>query len=74
LGTTRIRHRRDDGLPVYTYGTVPGMPPVSALRFSRQPAGGGLPLDAHPHAHDFLVLTTLSETAARCGWETESGE
>jgi AraC family transcriptional activator of pobA len=79
LGTTRIRHRRDDGLPVYTYGTVPGMPPVSALRFSRQPAGGGLPLDAHPHAHDFLVLTYFERDGGslRLGdreWRIEAGD
>src|SRR3712207_7390713 len=52
-----MRGRRDDGLPVYTYEAVPGVPSVSALRFGREPSPGGLPPDAHPHSHDFLVLT-----------------
>ena len=49
-----MRGRRDDGLPVYTYQAVPGMPPVSTLRLGRGSSGGLLP-DAH--SHDFLVLT-----------------
>jgi hypothetical protein len=45
LNTTRIRGRREDELPVYTYEAVPGVPPVSALRFGLQPSTGGLPPD-----------------------------
>jgi len=79
LGTTRIRDRRDDGLPVYTYDRVPAVPPVSALRFGRQPAPGGLPPDAHPHAHDFLVLTYFERDGGslRLGdreWQIEAGD
>src|SRR5918994_5362874 len=54
MGTMRMRGRRDDGLPVYTYEAVPGIPPVSAMRMGRG-SSGGMPPGAH--SHDFLVLT-----------------
>ena len=74
-----MRGRRDDGLPVYTYETVPGVPPVSALRFGREPSAGGLPPDAHPHSHDFLVLTYFERDGGslRLGdreWQIEAGD
>jgi AraC family transcriptional activator of pobA len=55
-GATRQAGRRADGVPVYTYQRVPGVPPASTLRFARAtlPADG-IPPD-HAHAHDFLVL------------------
>ena len=55
MATTRMRGRRDDGLPVYTYETVPGVPSVSVLRFDPELSAGGVPPDVHPHSHDFLV-------------------
>ncbi len=79
MGTTRMRGWRDDGLPVYTYETVPGVPSVSALRFGREPSTGGLPPDAHPHSHDFLVLTYFERDGGslRLGdreWQIEEGD
>jgi AraC family transcriptional activator of pobA len=79
MGTTRMRGRRDDGLPVYTYETVPGVPSVSALRFGQKPSPGGLPQDAHPHSHDFLVLTYFERDGGslRLGereWQIEAGD
>jgi len=47
--------RRDDGPAVYTYEAVPGVPPVSTIRFSRKLPSGGPP-PRHAHSHDFLVL------------------
>jgi AraC family transcriptional regulator, transcriptional activator of pobA len=47
--------RRDDGPPVYTYEAVPGVPPVSIVRFDRELPPGGPP-PRHAHSHDFLVL------------------
>jgi AraC family transcriptional activator of pobA len=47
--------RRDYGPPVYTYETVPGVPPVSIIRFGRKLPPGGPP-PSHAHSHDFLVL------------------
>ncbi len=79
MGTTSMRGRRDDGLPVYTYETVPGVPPVSALRFGREPSPGGLLPGAHPHSHDFLVLTYFERDGGslRLGnreWQIEAGD
>jgi AraC-like DNA-binding protein len=74
-----MRGKRNDGLPVYTYEVVPGVPSVSALRFGRQPSPGGLPPDAHPHSHDFLVLTYFERDGGslRLGereWHIEAGD
>ena len=79
MGTTRMRGRRDDGLPVYTYETVPGVPSVSALRFGQEPSPGGLPPGAHPHSHDFLVLTYFERDGgsfrlADQEWRIEAGD
>jgi AraC family transcriptional regulator, transcriptional activator of pobA len=81
LGTSRIlRGRRDDEPPVYTYEAVPGVPPVSAMRLGKEPSPGGLPPDAHPHSHDFLVLTFHFERdggSLRLGgreWQIEAGD
>jgi AraC family transcriptional activator of pobA len=77
VGTTRMRVRRDDQLPVYTYETVPGVPSVSILRFGREPSLGGLPPDAH--SHDFLVLAYFEWDGGslRLGereWQIEAGD
>src|SRR5215207_4690951 len=80
LGTSRMRGRRDDGLPVYTYETVPGVPPVSAIRLGQEASPGGLPPGAHSHSHDFLVLTFHLERdggSLRLGdreWQIEAGD
>jgi AraC family transcriptional regulator, transcriptional activator of pobA len=75
-----MRGRRDDGLPVYTYETVPGVPPVSAIRLGQEASPGGLPPGAHSHSHDFLVLTFHLERdggSLRLGdreWQIEAGD
>src|ERR671913_1612104 len=80
LGTSRMRGSRDDGLPVYTYETVPGVPPVSTMRLGQEPSPGGLPPGAHSHSHDFLVLTFHLERdggSLRLGdreWQIEAGD
>jgi AraC family transcriptional regulator, transcriptional activator of pobA len=80
LGTSRMRGRRDDGPPVYTYEMVPGVPPVSAIRLGQESSPGGLPPGAHSHSHDFLVLTFHLERdggSLRLGdrkWQIEAGD
>jgi AraC family transcriptional regulator, transcriptional activator of pobA len=80
LGTSRMLGSRDDGPPVYTYEAVPGVPPVSVLRFGQQPSPGRLPPGAHPHSHDFLVLTFHFERdggSLQLGdreWQIEAGD
>ena len=72
--------RRDDGPPVYTYEAVPGIPSVSAMKLGQEPSPGGLPPGAHPHSHDFLVLTFHLERnggSLRLGereWRIEAGD
>jgi AraC family transcriptional activator of pobA len=78
LDTTRMRGRRDDGLPVYTYEAVPGVPLVSATRLGRELSPGGLP-HVHPHSHDFLVLTYFergggSMWLGKREWRIEAGD
>ncbi len=53
MDRTRMRGRRGDGLPVYTYEAVPGVPPVSVTRLGR---GSATWLPPGEHSHDFLVL------------------
>jgi AraC family transcriptional regulator, transcriptional activator of pobA len=72
-----MRGWRDDGLPVYAYETMPGVPSVSALRFGRESSPGGLPPDAN--SHDFLVLTYFERDGGslRLGereWQIEAGD
>jgi hypothetical protein len=80
LGTSRMRGRRDDGLPVYTYESVPGVPPVSAIRLGQESSPGGLPPGTHSHSHDFLVLTFHLERdggSLQLGdreWQIEAGD
>ena len=76
LGTTRMRGRREDGLPIYTYEAVPGVPPVSVMRMGRSSAR---PPDARAHSHDFLVLAYFERGSGslRLGdreWRIETGD
>src|SRR5215210_3338617 len=77
VGTTRMRGRRDDGPPVYTYEAVPGVPPVGATRLGRG-ISGGLP-HAHSHSHDFLVLAYFERGGGSMWlgdreWRVEAGD
>ncbi len=67
MGTTRMRGRRGDGLPVYTYEAVPGVPPVSAMRLG---LGSSAQLPPGAHSHDFLVLNYFE----RDGGSLRSGD
>src|SRR5829696_7604852 len=78
LDTTRMRGRRQDGPPVYTYEAVPGVPPVGAMTLGRELSPGGLP-DVHSHSHDFLVLDYFergggSLRLADKQWQIEAGD
>jgi AraC family transcriptional regulator, transcriptional activator of pobA len=75
LDTTRVLGRRDGGLPVYTYETVPGVPLVSAMRLGR----GFSEVRPGAHSHDFLVLNYFEEDGGslRLGdkeWQIEAGD
>src|SRR5829696_1819496 len=75
LGTTRRRGRREDGPPVYTYETVPGVPPVGAMRLGRGFSG----VRPGAHSHDFLVLDYFERDGGslRLGdkqWRIEAGD
>ena len=78
-GTARGSDRRGDGLPVLTYEAVPGVPPVSVVRFPhRRPHRGGLQT-GQAHTHDFLALTYFESGGGllRLGereWSVEAGE
>jgi AraC family transcriptional activator of pobA len=51
-----VRSAAGDGVPVYGYRRVPGVPPVGIVRTRagrHEPSGVVRP---HPHAHDFLTL------------------
>lgn len=50
-----LRAPRDEP-PVYTYERVPGMAPVSVVRFLGRDLPPGGPPRGHAHAHDFVVL------------------
>ena len=54
MSTTRRLDGRGEGLDVYTYEAVPGVPPVSIMRLDRGSMKG---IEAgHAHSHDFLAL------------------
>jgi AraC family transcriptional activator of pobA len=53
LGPARRRRSRDNALAVFTYDTVPGVPPVSAMRLNPGAFAWVLP---EAHSHDFLIL------------------
>ena len=78
VGTTRMRGRRDDGPPVYTYEAVPGVPPVGATRLGRELSPGGRP-HSHAHSHDFLVLAYFERGGGSMWlgdreWRVEAGD
>ncbi len=71
--------RRADGPPVYTYDRVPGVPPVSVLRFDETELLADGQVTAHAHAHDFLVLAYFERaggafTLGARSWSIEAGE
>jgi AraC family transcriptional regulator, transcriptional activator of pobA len=70
--------RRDDGPAVYTYEAVPGVPPVSTIRFGRKLPPGGPP-PSHAHSHDFLVLAFFERGGGSMWvrdreWRMEAGD
>lgn len=79
MGTTRVLSRGGDSPPVYTYETVPGVPPVSVRRFpGREPPLGGHDR-MQAHAHDFLVLIYFERSGGslRLGgqkWSVQAGD
>ena len=56
MDTARMLDNRGEEPPVYTYEAVPGVPPVSVLRFRGWEFPPGEPPPGHAHSHDFLVL------------------
>jgi len=78
LGTTRMLGRHGDGPPVHAYEAVPGVPPVSVLRFLGREHPPDGPPDGHAHSHDFLVLAYFERGggSVRLGereWLVEAG-
>jgi AraC family transcriptional regulator, transcriptional activator of pobA len=70
--------RRDDGPAVYTYEAVPGVPPVSTIRFGRK-LPPGEPPPRHAHSHDFLVLAYFERGGGSMWlgdreWRIEAGD
>jgi AraC family transcriptional regulator, transcriptional activator of pobA len=68
-----------EGPPVYTYDVVPGVPPVSVLRFLGPELPPGGPPVGHAHSHDFLVLAYFergggSLRLADRDWPVEAGD
>lgn len=71
--------RRAGGSPVYTYDRVPGVPPVSVLRFAGPERPPGEAVHDHAHAHDFLVLAYFERGGGSIGlgkrtWPIEAGD
>jgi len=69
--------RRGDGPAVYTYEAVPGVPPVSTIRFGRKLPPGEPP--RHAHSHDFLVLAYFERGSGSMWlgdreWRIEAGD
>jgi hypothetical protein len=80
LGATRVPGGRVGGLPVRTFEAVPGVPPVSVLRFPyrEERTRGGHPV-GQAHTHDFLALTYFERGGGslRLGereWSVEAGD
>ena len=76
LGTTRQRRSPDHGLPVFTYDSVPGVPPVSAMRLRPGTFTWVLP---EAHSHDFLILYFFERDGgslwlADREWRIEAGD
>jgi AraC family transcriptional regulator, transcriptional activator of pobA len=69
--------KRDNGPAVYTYEAVPGVPPVSTIRFGRKLPPGEPP--RHAHSHDFLVLAYFERGGGSMWlgdreWRIEAGD
>ena len=80
MGATWVPGGRAGGLPVRTFEAVPGVPPVSVLRFPyrEERTRGGHPV-GHAHTHDFLALTYFERGGGslRLGereWSVEAGD
>ena len=70
--------RRDDGPAVYAYEVVPGVPPVSTIRFGRK-LPSGEPPPRHTHSHDFLVLAYFEQGGGSMWlgdreWQIQAGD
>ncbi|GEA89216.1 AraC family transcriptional regulator [Cellulomonas cellasea] len=63
VASTRLRRHRPDGVPVYSWVTRPGRPPIGTLRL--QGADVAPSTRVHQHAHDFLVLAYVEEGGGR---------
>src|SRR5215218_2237451 len=79
LGARRVWSRRGDGLPVRGLEAVPGVPPVSALRFPGQELPSGGHAYGEAHTHDFLALAYFERggSSMRLGdreWQIEAGD
>jgi AraC family transcriptional activator of pobA len=79
MGRMRRLDKKGEGPPVYTYEAVPGVPPVSVLRFPGQEPSPGGPPPGHAHSHDFLVLAYVERGGGSvwwCGreWPVEAGD
>jgi AraC-like DNA-binding protein/quercetin dioxygenase-like cupin family protein len=79
LGTTRIVGRLGEAPPVYTYEAIPGVPPVSVLKFRGLDLPPGEPAPEHAHSHDFLVLAYFERGGGSLRlvdreWRIEAGD
>ena len=79
LGARRVWHRRGDGLPVRAFEAVPGVPPVSVLRFPGREFSLGENAHGDAHTHDFLALVYFERGGGslRLGdreWQIEAGD
>jgi AraC family transcriptional activator of pobA len=77
LASTRRPDRQATGPPVYTYESLPGMPPVSIARLDCDSLEGAE--SAPAHSHDFLVLAYFERGGGslRLGdreWRVEAGD
>src|SRR5215218_5874028 len=79
MDTARMLDNRGEEPPVYTYKAVPGVPPVSVLRFRGWEFPPGEPPPGHAHSHDFLVLTYFEQGGGSMWlgdreWRVEAGD
>jgi AraC family transcriptional regulator, transcriptional activator of pobA len=76
LGPARRRRSRDHALAVFTYDTVPGVPPVSVMKLRPGAFAWVLP---EAHSHDFLILYYFERDGgsmwlADRKWRIEAGD
>jgi len=79
LGARKVWHKQGDGLPVRAFEAVPGVPPVSVLRFSGRQFSSGGHAHGEAHTHDFLALAYFERGGGslRLGdreWQIEAGD